>query len=67
MAQKKIEVVIDGKATEPALAVITPLTVTLDGVIAPSVTVIAGVLVAVATDPETPLAVTIDKVVTLPS
>jgi hypothetical protein len=59
--------VIDGSAAVPALQFITPLTVTLDGVIAPSVTVIAGVVVAVATEPETPFAVTIDKVVTLPS
>jgi len=60
------EVVIDGNATEPALAVITPLTVTLEGVIAPKVTVIAGVVVALATDPEIPFALTIDNVVTVP-
>jgi hypothetical protein len=60
-------VVIDGNATVPALQVITPLTVTLDGVIAPRVTVIAGVVPDVATLPLTPFAVTTDTPVTLPS
>ena len=39
---------------------------TLDGVIAPRVSVMAGVVVAFATEPETPLAVTTDTVVTVP-
>ena len=43
---------------------VTPLT--LVGVIAPSVKVIAGVVVAVATEPETPFAPTTETVVTVP-
>lgn len=45
---------------------ITPLTEILDGVIAPSVSVIAGVVVAVATLPDTPLAVVTETEVTVP-
>ena len=44
---------------------VLPLTVV--GVIAPRVKVIAGVVVAVATDPETPLAVVTETLVTLPA
>lgn len=40
---------------------------TLVGVIAPSVIVIAGVLVAVATDPDTPFAVVTETEVTVPA
>lgn len=44
----------------------TPVAATLDGVIAPSTIVKAGVLVAVATVQETPLAVVQDTLVTVP-
>lgn len=44
--------------------IVSPLT--LVGVIAPRVSVIAGVVVAVATEPETPLAVVTDTDVTVP-
>ncbi len=43
-----------------------PDAATLDGVIAPSVNVMAGVVVAFATLPDTPLAVVTDTVVTVP-
>jgi hypothetical protein len=39
---------------------------TLEGVIAPSVSVIEGVVVAFATEPETPFAVTTETLVTVP-
>ena len=48
----------------PAAVRVSPLT--LVGVIAPSVSVIAGVVVAVATVPEMPFAVATDTVVTVP-
>jgi hypothetical protein len=54
----------DGKEANPAPAV--PCTATDVGVIAPSENVIAGVVVAVATLPETPLAVTTETEVTVP-
>jgi len=43
-----------------------PLLATEDGVIAPSVSVMAGVVVAVATEPLTPLAVVTETLVTVP-
>ena len=43
-----------------------PLATIVVGVIAARVIVMAGVLVAVATEPETPLAVTTDTLVTVP-
>ena len=43
-----------------------PTEATDEGVIAPSVKVIAGVVVGFATEPETPLAVTTESVVTVP-
>ena len=46
---------------------VRPETVTPLGVIAPKVKVIAGVDVAVATEPDTPLAVTTDTDVTVPA
>jgi hypothetical protein len=46
--------------------VTVPTAATLDGVIAPSVSVMAGVVVAFATLPDTPLAVVTDTVVTVP-
>jgi hypothetical protein len=46
--------------------VTVPLAATLDGVIAPSANVIAGVVVAVATLPDTPLAVVTETLVTDP-
>jgi len=46
------------------VVIVSPFTVV--GVIAPSVSVIAGVVVAVATEPDTPLAVTTETLVTLP-
>ncbi len=45
----------------------TPGETTLVGVMAPRVSVIAGVVVAVATEPDTPLAVTTDTLVTVPA
>jgi hypothetical protein len=48
----------------PAATRVKPLTEV--GVIAPKVRVIAGVVVAVATEPETPLAVTTETEVTVP-
>jgi hypothetical protein len=44
-----------------------PVAATLVGVIAPSVRLIAGVVVGVATVPDTPLAVVTDTLVTLPT
>jgi len=44
-----------------------PLVVTLVGVMAPKVKVMAGVDAGSATDPDTPLAVTTDTVVTVPA
>ena len=46
--------------------VIAPVADTLVGVIDPSVRVIAGVVVSVATLPETPLAVVTETLVTVP-
>jgi hypothetical protein len=43
-----------------------PLTASDEGVIAPSVRVIAGVVVAVATEPLTPFAVVTETLVTVP-
>ena len=48
-------------------AVILPVAVTVVGVIAPRVRVMAGVEVGVATEPETPFAVTTDTLVTVPA
>jgi len=48
---------------DPGPAVVCPVLV---GLIAPKVRVIAGVVVAVATDPETPLAVVTETLVTVP-
>lgn len=48
---------------EPGPCVVWPVLV---GLIAPKVKVIAGVVVAVATDPETPLAVVTETLVTVP-
>jgi hypothetical protein len=59
-------------APESALLAVTstperlPVAATLDGVIAPRVKVIAGVLVAFATVPDTPFAVTTETLVTVP-
>jgi hypothetical protein len=47
------------------IAVPAPIA-TLDGVMAPSISDIAGVVVGVATVPETPFAVTTETLVTLP-
>jgi hypothetical protein len=49
-----------------AAAVTSPVATTLDGVIAPSVNVAAGVVVGFATDADTPLDVTTEKLVTVP-
>jgi hypothetical protein len=55
--------------TEPLklLPEIVPVAATLDGVIAPSVKVIAGVVVGFATPPETPFADDTDTDVTVPA
>ena len=50
----------------PPVALIAPVAATEVGVIAPSVSEIAGVVVEVATVPETPLAVVTETEVTLP-
>ncbi len=50
----------------PVVPDTAPVEATLEGVIAPSVNVMAGVVVAVATVPDTPLAVTTETVVTVP-
>ena len=47
--------------------VTVPVAATLDGVIAPRLSVMAGVVVAVATVPEMPFAVVIEAVVTVPA
>ena len=47
--------------------VTVPTDATEEGVIAPRVKVIAGAVVGLATDPETPLAVVTDTLVTVPS
>lgn len=52
----------------PELVIAEPAPIVTDeGVIAPSVKVMAGVVVALATEPETPLAVTTETVVTVPA
>lgn len=59
-------------ATSPVLVplrfdpVTVPEAATLDGAMAPSVSVMAGVVVAVATEPLTPLAVVTETDVTVP-
>ena len=50
----------------PVVPDTAPVEATEDGVIAPSVSVIAGVVVADATEPETPLAVVTETLVTVP-
>lgn len=51
---------------DPEAGVVRVTLLTVVGVMAPKVRVIAGVVVGLATDPDTPLAVTTDKVVTVP-
>ena len=52
-------------APDEVIAAPAPIA-TVDGVIASNVSVIAGVVVAVATEPETPLAVVTETLVTVP-
>jgi hypothetical protein len=62
----RVGAVVFGYKLSWAACVPSPGILTLDGVIAPKVSVIAGVVVAVATVPDTPFAVTIETVVTEP-
>gem|GEM_PF-6996220 len=59
-------VVANGTRPEVSADEVSAPVETLVGVMAPSVSVICGVVVASATDPEMPFAVTTDTLVTLP-
>jgi hypothetical protein len=63
---KSPAVVANGTRPEVSAEEVSAPVLTLLGVIAPSVKVIAGVVVGFATEPETPLAVTTETVVTVP-
>ena len=58
--------VVPPAMVNPVAAAVSVRPLTLVGVIAPSVRLMAGVVVAVATVPETPLAVVTDTLVTVP-
>ena len=59
--------VVPPAMVKPVVAAARVSAFTEVGVIAPKVRVIAGVVVGVATEPETPLAVTTDALVTVPA